>query len=83
MEDCKNAILLNPSFIKPYHRCAQALQFLEKWEDAKKILDRAVQVDKDVPEINALLGVVNKKLEEIAERKKQKKLEYDAKVCRI
>jgi serine/threonine-protein phosphatase 5 len=43
IEDCKTAITLNPSFIKPYYRLMQACFLLEKYEEGDQFAKRALQ----------------------------------------
>lgn len=38
------SIKLNPSFIKPYYRCAQAYLVLDKFEEVIKIAEQGLQV---------------------------------------
>jgi serine/threonine-protein phosphatase 5 len=44
IEDGRKAIQYNPKFIKPYFRIGTAYMALEKYEDAEKICNEALQV---------------------------------------
>ena len=44
IEDSVEAMRLNPTFIKPYFRCAQAYLTLEKYEECIKMADKGLEV---------------------------------------
>ena len=44
IRDSSEAMKLNPTFIKPYYRCAQAFNTLEKYEECIKISEKGLLV---------------------------------------
>lgn len=44
IENSVEAMRLNPTFIKPYFRCAQAYLTLEKYEECVKMSDQGLAV---------------------------------------
>ena len=66
--DCQEAIAIDKTFIKAYYRQALALMGLNRVNEAKSVLDQALQIDSE----NELIKELNEAvMKEIAEEKEE------------
>lgn len=75
IEDCKKALLLDESNVKACYRAGKAFLAVERYEDAKQILQFGLTKDSDNKPIKETLSKVEEKERFIAERKLKKERE--------
>lgn len=71
---------LNPTFIKPYFRCAQAYHTLDKYEECVKMAEKGLEVDPECKELKDLKKDAEKEIEKALARAQQKGVEVNQKV---
>eukprot|EP01016_Furgasonia_blochmanni_P050748 TRINITY_DN7892_c0_g1_i9.p1 TRINITY_DN7892_c0_g1~~TRINITY_DN7892_c0_g1_i9.p1 ORF type:complete len:308 (-),score=50.01 TRINITY_DN7892_c0_g1_i9:16-939(-) len=74
VEDCKEAIKVKPSFIKPYYRAALAYKEVERLKDAIDILDQGLKMESGNKELLALKKVIQETIDKKIKAEEEKKL---------
>jgi tetratricopeptide (TPR) repeat protein len=76
LADANSAIALKPSWLKPYHRKACALQALERYAEAVEAYEKAVLLDPKAPSFGKLLKAARNQLKVSRTRSPVRDLEH-------